>query len=31
VRIGISKAADERLRFFIAGNRHVSGPRRLNT
>jgi len=31
VRIGISKAADERLRFFVAGNRHVSGPRRLNT
>jgi len=31
VRIGISKAPDERLRFFIAGNRHVSGPRRLNT
>jgi DNA-3-methyladenine glycosylase len=31
VRIGISKAADQRLRFFIAGNRHVSGPRRLNT
>jgi DNA-3-methyladenine glycosylase len=31
VRIGISKAADERLRFFIQGNRHVSGPRRLNT
>jgi len=31
VRIGISKAADERLRFFAAGNRYVSGPRRLNT
>jgi DNA-3-methyladenine glycosylase len=31
VRIGISKAADERLRFFIAGNPHVSGPRKLNT
>jgi len=31
VRIGISKAAEERLRFFVAGNRHVSGPRRLNT
>jgi DNA-3-methyladenine glycosylase len=30
-RIGISKAADERLRFFIAGNRHVSGPRKLNS
>jgi DNA-3-methyladenine glycosylase len=30
VRIGLSKAAAERLRFFIAGNRYVSGPRRLN-
>jgi DNA-3-methyladenine glycosylase len=31
VRIGISKAADLRLRYFVAGNPHVSGPRRLNT
>jgi len=30
-RIGLSKAADERLRFFVAGNRYLSGPRRLNT
>lgn len=29
-RIGITKAADERLRFFIAGNRYLSGPRSLN-
>jgi DNA-3-methyladenine glycosylase len=30
VRIGISKAAAEPLRFFVAGNRYVSGPRKLN-
>ena len=30
VRIGISKAADERLRYFIPGNVFVSGPRALN-
>jgi DNA-3-methyladenine glycosylase len=30
VRIGITKAADERLRFFIPGSRFVSGSRRLN-
>jgi len=30
VRIGISKAADERLRFFVAGSRYVSGSRKLN-
>jgi DNA-3-methyladenine glycosylase len=30
-RIGLTKAADERLRFFIPGSRYLSGPRRLNT
>jgi DNA-3-methyladenine glycosylase len=30
VRIGISKGADARLRYFIAGNPFVSGPRGLN-
>jgi DNA-3-methyladenine glycosylase len=30
VRIGLTKAADERLRFFVAGNRYLSGLRRLN-
>jgi DNA-3-methyladenine glycosylase len=30
VRIGISKAADERLRFYEAGSRFVSGPAKLN-
>lgn len=30
VRIGLTKAADERLRFFVAGNLHLSGARRLN-
>jgi DNA-3-methyladenine glycosylase len=30
VRIGLTKAADERLRFFVAGNEHLSGARRLN-
>lgn len=30
VRIGLRKAADERLRFFVAGSGHLSGPRRLN-
>jgi DNA-3-methyladenine glycosylase len=31
VRIGLTKAADERLRFFIAGSPHLSGARLLNT
>lgn len=31
VRIGLSKAADRRLRFFESGSRHVSGPQRLRT
>jgi DNA-3-methyladenine glycosylase len=31
VRIGLTKAADERLRYFAAGSRYLSGPRRLNT
>ncbi len=30
VRIGLTKAADERLRFFVAGSRYLSGARRLN-
>ena len=30
VRIGLTKGADERLRFFVPGSRHLSGPRRLN-
>ncbi len=30
VRIGISKAASRRLRYFVKGNRHVSGPKSLN-
>lgn len=29
-RIGLTKAADARLRFFAAGNRHLSGGRALN-
>lgn len=31
VRIGLTKAADERLRFFVAGSPYLSGPRLLNT
>lgn len=30
VRIGLTKAADLRLRFFVAGSPCLSGPRRLN-
>ena len=30
VRIGLTKAADERLRFFLAGSPHLSGSRALN-
>jgi len=29
-RIGITRAAERRLRFYAAGNRYVSGPARLN-
>ena len=31
VRIGLTKGADQRLRFFVPGSLHLSGPRRLNT
>jgi DNA-3-methyladenine glycosylase len=31
VRIGLTKGADQRLRYFIPGNLYLSGPRRLNT
>jgi DNA-3-methyladenine glycosylase len=31
VRIGLTKAADERLRYFVPGSLYLSGPRRLNT
>ena len=30
VRIGLTKAADERLRYFVSGSRYLSGPRKLN-
>jgi len=30
VRIGLTKGADERLRYFVAGSRFLSGPRILN-
>jgi len=30
VRIGLTKGAEERLRFFVSGSRYLSGPRRLN-
>jgi DNA-3-methyladenine glycosylase len=31
VRIGLTKGADQRLRFFVPGSPYLSGPRRLNT
>jgi DNA-3-methyladenine glycosylase len=30
VRIGLTKAANERLRYFVTGSRYLSGPRKLN-
>jgi len=30
VRIGLTKAADARLRYFVHGSEYLSGPRRLN-
>jgi DNA-3-methyladenine glycosylase len=30
VRIGLTKGADARLRYFVAGSDYLSGPRRLN-
>jgi DNA-3-methyladenine glycosylase len=30
VRIGLTKAADERLRYFVAGSSYLSGTRKLN-
>jgi DNA-3-methyladenine glycosylase len=30
VRIGLTKGADSRLRYFVAGNRYLSGARKLN-
>lgn len=30
VRIGLTKAADERLRYFVAGSPHLSGAKQLN-
>ena len=30
VRIGLTKAADARLRYFLTGSHYLSGPRRLN-
>lgn len=30
VRIGLTKAADERLRYFVPGSSYLSGPRKLN-
>jgi 3-methyladenine DNA glycosylase Mpg len=31
VRIGLTKGADARLRYFVSGNRYVSGSRSLNS
>jgi DNA-3-methyladenine glycosylase len=31
VRIGLTKGADQRLRYFVPGSLYLSGPRRLNT
>jgi DNA-3-methyladenine glycosylase len=30
VRIGLTKGADERLRYFVTGSPYLSGPRKLN-
>jgi 3-methyladenine DNA glycosylase Mpg len=30
VRIGLTKGADARLRYFVAGSGYLSGARRLN-
>jgi 3-methyladenine DNA glycosylase Mpg len=30
VRVGLTKAAHERLRFFVMGSRFLSGSRKLN-
>jgi 3-methyladenine DNA glycosylase Mpg len=30
VRIGLTKGAEARLRYFVAGNPHLSGSRSLN-
>jgi DNA-3-methyladenine glycosylase len=30
VHIGLTKAADERLRYFVTGSRYLSGPRKIN-
>jgi DNA-3-methyladenine glycosylase len=30
VRVGLTRAADARLRYFVAGNEYLSGARRLN-
>ena len=30
VRIGLTKGAESRLRYFVSGSHHLSGPRKLN-